>query len=254
MIPFYMFYSMFGFQRVGDLLWAAGDSQARGFLIGGTAGRTTLAGEGLQHQDGHSHLLASTIPNCVAYDPAYAYELAVIVHDGLRRMYAEREKVFFYLTVMNENYVQPASSRGIRGGNPQGDVPAPRGFREASAPRVQLMGSGTILREAIGAADLLENDFGIDADLWSVTSFGELRREGLEVERWNLLHPDAPARRSYVEQSLAERAGPVDRRHRLRAGPRRPDPGLRAEPLPGARHRRLRPLGYARDDCGTSSR
>jgi pyruvate dehydrogenase E1 component len=207
-IPIYMFYSMFGFQRVGDLLWAAGDSQARGFLIGGTAGRTTLAGEGLQHQDGHSHLMASTIPNCVAYDPAYAYELAVIIRDGLRRMYAEREKVFFYLTVMNENYVQPPLPEGSEAGILKGMYLLREGSG-SNGPRVQLMGSGTILREAIGAADLLENDFGIDSDLWSVTSFGELRREGLEVERWNTLHPDAPARRSYVEQALAERAGPV---------------------------------------------
>jgi pyruvate dehydrogenase E1 component len=207
-IPFYLFYSMFGFQRVGDLLWAAGDSQARGFLIGGTAGRTTLAGEGLQHQDGHSHLVASTIPNCVSYDPAYAYELAVIVHDGLRRMYAEREKIFFYLTVMNENYRQPPLPEGAEEGILKGMYL----LREGSGkerPRVQLLGSGTILREAIAAAELLENDFGVASDLWSVTSFGELRREGLEVERWNTLHPEEPARRSYVEEALGERAGPV---------------------------------------------
>jgi pyruvate dehydrogenase E1 component len=208
MIPFYMYYSMFGFQRVGDLLWAAGDSQARGFLIGGTAGRTTLAGEGLQHQDGHSHLAAATIPNCVAYDPAYAYELAVIIQDGLRRMYAEREKVFFYLTVMNENYVQPPLPEGSEAGILKGMYLLREG-PGGDEPRVQLMGSGTILREAIGAAELLENDFGVASDLWSVTSFGELRRDGLEVERWNTLHPDAPPRRSHVEEALAGRAGPV---------------------------------------------
>jgi pyruvate dehydrogenase E1 component len=208
MIPFYIFYSMFGFQRVGDLLWAAADSQVRGFLIGGTAGRTTLAGEGLQHQDGHSHVLASTIPNCVAYDPAYAYELAVIVHDGLRRMVVEQENVFYYLTVMNENYVQPALPEGAETGILQG-MYLLRECPESDRPRVQLMGSGTILREAIAAADLLQSDFGVDADLWSVTSFGALRRDGLEAERWNTLHPEAPSRRSYVEQALAGRAGPV---------------------------------------------
>jgi pyruvate dehydrogenase E1 component len=208
MIPFYIFYSMFGFQRVGDLLWAAADSQVRGFLIGGTAGRTTLAGEGLQHQDGHSHVLASTIPNCVAYDPAYAYELAVIVHDGLRRMVVEQENVFYYLTVMNENYVQPALPEGAEAGILQG-MYLLRECPESDRPRVQLMGSGTILREAIAAADLLQSDFGVDADLWSVTSFGALRRDGMEAERWNTLHPEAPSRRSYVEQALAGRAGPV---------------------------------------------
>jgi pyruvate dehydrogenase E1 component len=207
-IPFYLFYSMFGFQRVGDLLWAAGDSRTRGFLIGGTAGRTTLAGEGLQHQDGHSHLIASAIPNCVAYDPAYAFELAVIVHDGIRRMYAEQEHVFFYITVMNENYVQPPLPEGAEAGILKGMYLLREGPR-SGRPRVQLLGSGTILREAIHAAELLESDFGVDSDLWSVTSFGELRREGLEVERWNTLHPGAPPRRSYVEQCLAERAGPV---------------------------------------------
>jgi pyruvate dehydrogenase E1 component len=199
---------MFGFQRVGDLLWSAGDSQARGFLIGGTAGRTTLAGEGLQHQDGHSHLLASTVPNCVSYDPAYAYELAVIVQDGLRRMYAERERIFYYVTVMNENYVQPPLPEGSEAGILQGMYLLREGAGNGR-PRVQLLGSGTILREVIGAADLLENDFGVDSDLWSVTSFGELRREGLEAERWSTLHPDEPPRRSYVEQLLGERAGPV---------------------------------------------
>jgi pyruvate dehydrogenase E1 component len=208
MIPFYLFYSMFGFQRVGDLLWAAGDSQVRGFLIGGTAGRTTLAGEGLQHQDGHSHLMASTIPNCVAYDPAYAYELAVIIHDGLRRMYAERENVFFYLTIMNENYAQPPLPEGSEEGILKG-MYLLRERPRSERPRVQLLGSGTILREVIEAADLLGSDFGVDSDLWSVTSFGELRRDGLDAERWNRLHPTAPARRTYVEEALAGREGPV---------------------------------------------
>ncbi len=208
MIPFYIYYSMFGFQRIGDLAWAAGDMQARGFLIGGTAGRTTLAGEGLQHQDGHSHLLASTIPNCVAYDPAFAYELAVIVQDGMRRMFQEQENLFYYITVMNENYPQPAMPEGIESQIVEGMYlyrPAPKRRKK----RVQLLGGGTILREVIAAAELLEQDFGVAADVWSVTSFNELRRDGLDVERWNMLHPDARPRRSVVEKRLAKQPGPV---------------------------------------------
>jgi pyruvate dehydrogenase E1 component len=207
MIPFYIYYSMFGFQRVGDLAWAAGDMRARGFLIGGTAGRTTLAGEGLQHQDGHSLLVAATIPNCVAYDPAYAYELAVIVQDGLRRMYQEQESCFFYVTAMNENYVQPAMPDGVRDGILKGMYRVREG--DAGEPQVQLLGAGTILREALAAADLLDKDFGVKADVWSVTSFNELRREGIDAERWNLLHPEEHPRRSHVEQALAETSGPV---------------------------------------------
>ncbi len=290
MIPFYIFYSMFGFQRIGDLAWAAGDMQARGFLVGGTAGRTTLAGEGLQHDDGHSHVLASTIPNCASYDPTFAYELAVIVRHGLKRMFSEQENVFYYLTVMNENYPQPAMPAGCeegilkglyllregpppdRGGSPpqraatapdggeglppdpggspppgsagvppatgrrsgaegppdpenadvspaDGDPPRERsGLRERGGlpepggkrpPRVQLLGSGTILREVIAAAELLETDFAVSADVWSATSFTELRRDGMAVERWNRLHPTGTPRRSYVEQCLDPRPGPV---------------------------------------------
>jgi pyruvate dehydrogenase E1 component len=205
MIPFYIYYSMFGFQRVGDLAWAAGDMRARGFLIGGTAGRTTLNGEGLQHQDGHSHIQASLIPNCVSYDPAFAYELAVIVQDGLRRMYKEQEDVFYYITVMNENYAHPAMPKGAE----QGIIRGMYLFGERGKAKVQLLGSGTILREVIAAAELLEKDFGVAADVWSVTSFNELRRDGLECERWNMLHPEAPRRVSYVEQCLAPRGGPV---------------------------------------------
>jgi len=207
MIPFYIYYSMFGFQRVGDLAWAAGDMQARGFLIGGTAGRTTLAGEGLQHQDGHSHLQAATIPNCVSYDPTFAYELTVIIQNGLQRMFRDQENIFYYITVMNENYIQPALPEGVEEGILKGIYR----FREArgKGERVQLLGSGTILREAIAAADLLEQDFGIAADLWSVTSFNELRRDGIDVERWNMLHPDQEPRRSYVEQQLSGQKGPV---------------------------------------------
>ncbi|MEJ2608767.1 MAG: pyruvate dehydrogenase (acetyl-transferring), homodimeric type [Candidatus Thiodiazotropha sp.] len=207
MIPFYIYYSMFGFQRIGDLAWAAGDMQARGFLIGGTAGRTTLAGEGLQHQDGHSHLLAATIPNCVAYDPTFAYELTVIVLNGMRRMYQEQENVFYYITVMNENYLQPAMPDGVEEGIVRGIYQLSKGGKHKK--RVQLLGSGTILREAIAAAELLEADFKVSADVWSVTSFNELRRDGLAVERWNTLHPESSPKISYVTQQLSGQKGPV---------------------------------------------
>ncbi|MEW8498751.1 MAG: pyruvate dehydrogenase (acetyl-transferring), homodimeric type, partial [Candidatus Thiodiazotropha taylori] len=207
MIPFYIYYSMFGFQRIGDLAWAAGDMQARGFLIGGTAGRTTLAGEGLQHQDGHSHLVAATIPNCVSYDPAFAYELTVIVLDGMRRMYQQQENVFYYITVMNENYIQPAMPEGVEEGIVKGMYLLKKGGKQKK--RVQLLGSGTILREVIAAAELLEKDFNVTADIWSVTSFNELRREGLDVERWNTLHPEEDQRQSYVTQQLSGQQGPV---------------------------------------------
>lgn len=208
MIPFYVYYSMFGFQRTGDLAWAAGDMQARGFLVGGTAGRTTLAGEGLQHQDGHSHLQAATIPNCVSYDPVFAYELAVIVQDGLRRMYQEQENIFYYITVMNENYPQPAMPKGVEAGILKGMYLYQKKAKP-KAQHVQLMGSGTIFREVLAAAELLEQDFGVTSDVWSVTSFNELRREGLDTERWNMLHPKSKVRVSYVEQMLGKRKGPV---------------------------------------------
>ncbi len=207
MVPFYIYYSMFGFQRVGDFVWAAGDIQARGFLLGATAGRTTLAGEGLQHQDGHSQLVATTVPNCVAYDPAYAYELAVIIHDGMRRMFVEQENIFYYLTVMNENYAQPAMPAGVQQGILKGGYLLQTGGR--GKVRTTLMGSGTILRECLAAAKILENDYGIPADVFSITSFSELRREALETERWNLLHPAETARVPYVEALLKEHAGPV---------------------------------------------
>src|SRR4051812_29136349 len=214
MIPFYIFYSMFGFQRVMDLAWAAGDSRARGFLLGATAGRTTLNGEGLQHEDGHSHVLSSVIPNCVSYDPTFHYEVAVIVQDGLRRMCAEQEDVFYYLTLMNENYEHPSMPEGAQEGILRGlyllrEGQAGPSGDGAARPRVQLLGSGTILREVLAAADLLAADFGVDADVWSAPSFTELRRDGMEVERWNLLHPTEPPRRSWVEQCLADRPGPV---------------------------------------------
>jgi pyruvate dehydrogenase E1 component len=207
MLPFYIFYSMFGFQRIGDLAWAAADSRARGFLLGGTAGRTTLNGEGLQHEDGHSHVIAATIPNCRAFDPAYGYELAVIIQDGLRRMCADQEDVFYYLTVMNENYAHPAMPEGAEEGILRGMYLLRDGGD--GGPRVQLMGSGTILREVIAGADLLREDFGVVADVWSVTSFTELQRNGNAAERWNRLHPAEEPRASWVETSLAGREGPA---------------------------------------------
>ena len=209
-IPFFIYYSMFGFQRIGDLCWAAGDMRARGFLIGGTAGRTTLNGEGLQHQDGHSHLVAATIPNCVSYDPTFAYELAVIVQDGMRRMYQAQEDVYYYVTVMNENYAHPAMPKGAEAGIIKGMYLFSEGkAASAKSPKVQLLGSGTILRESIAAAEMLEKEFGVSADIWSVTSFNELRREGLDCERWNMLHPEAKPRISFVEECLGKRSGPV---------------------------------------------
>jgi pyruvate dehydrogenase E1 component len=206
MVPFYIFYSMFGFQRVGDFIWAAGDIQARGFLLGATAGRTTLAGEGLQHQDGHSQLVATTVPNCVAYDPAYAYELAVIIQDGMRRMYVEQESIFYYITVMNENYPQPALPRGSEAGILKGAYLLRAGGK--GKLRTTLLGSGTILRECLEAAKILEADYGVRADVFSVTSFSELRREALECDRWNLLHAGEPARAPYVKQCLKDAPGP----------------------------------------------
>jgi pyruvate dehydrogenase E1 component len=208
MIPFYIYYSMFGLQRVGDLAWLAGDMRARGFLMGGTAGRTTLNGEGLQHEDGHSHVLASTIPNCVSYDPTFAYEVVVIVRDGIRRMYQEQQDVYYYITLMNENYQHPAMPQGAEEGIVKGMYLFKEGAK-GKGPRVQLMGSGTILREVIAAADLLRDDFKVNADLWSATSFNELRRDGMSAERFNLLHPKEPRRKSHIETTLEGHAGPV---------------------------------------------
>jgi pyruvate dehydrogenase E1 component len=208
-VPFYIFYSMFGLQRVGDLAWAAADQRARGFLLGGTAGRTTLNGEGLQHEDGHSHVLSSVIPNCVSYDPTYGYELAVIVQDGLRRMVTNQEDVYYYITLMNENYEHPAMPQGAEPGILRGAYL----LRESKAKaklRVQLMGSGTILREVLAAAELLEADWGVAADVWSATSFTELRRNGMLADRWNMLHPEAKPRVPYITECLQQRpAGPV---------------------------------------------
>jgi len=201
-VPFFVFYSMFGMQRVGDLVWAAGDMRTRGFLVGGTAGRTTLAGEGLQHQDGHSHVLAQATPNLVAYDPAYAYELAVIIQDGLHRMYTKNESIFYYITVMNEPYPMPAMPEGVRDGILKGLYRFKKSERGEDGPRAHLLGSGAILNECLRAQQMLETSYGVNADVWSVTSYKELRREALEVERWNLLHPAEQPRVPYVAQCL----------------------------------------------------
>jgi len=210
MVPFFIFYSMFGFQRVGDLIWAAGDIRTRGFLIGATSGRTTLNGEGLQHQDGHSHLLSSTVHNCISYDPTYAYELALILHDGLRRMYQEQQSVFYYITALNENYHHGALPEGAAEGILKGlyrlrshevAVSGKKGAKATtnkSAPRVQLLGSGSILREVEAAAEILLAEYGVASDVWSATSFNELRRDGLTVERWNRLHPTEKPRVGWV--------------------------------------------------------
>jgi pyruvate dehydrogenase E1 component len=208
MIPFYIYYSMFGYQRVGDLVWAAADSRTRGFMLGGTAGRTTLNGEGLQHEDGHSHVLFSVVPNVRAYDPTFGYEVAVIIQDGLRRMVAEQEDVFFYITLLNENYRHPPMPDGAQEGILRGMYPLKSSSLQ-DGPRVQLLGSGSILNEVLAASELLETDFGVAADVWSVTSFTELRRDGIEAERWNMLHPLEEARRAYVTEQLEARGGPV---------------------------------------------
>jgi len=208
MIPVYIFYSMFGMQRTMDLVWAAADQRTRGFLIGGTAGRTTLNGEGLQHEDGHSHVMSALVPNCVSYDPTYAYEVAVIVQDGLRRMFGEQQDIFYYLTVMNENYEQPE----LPAGQEQNILKGMYLFRKGKAsdgPRVQLLGSGSIFREAVAAAELLHHEWGVQADLWSCPSFTELAREGQDAERWNLLHPLDKPRRCHVESCLDDTRGPV---------------------------------------------
>jgi pyruvate dehydrogenase E1 component len=198
---------MFGFQRVGDLAWAAGDMQARGFLLGGTSGRTTLNGEGLQHEDGHSHILASTIPNCISYDPTFAHEVGVILHHGLKRMVEQQDNVYFYLTLLNENYPMPGLTPGTEEQIIKGMYLCKPGSKNKQ--RVQLLGSGTILRESIAAQELLEKDWGVAADVWSCPSFNELTRDGQDAERWNLLHPLETPRVSFVGQQLEEHAGPV---------------------------------------------
>ncbi len=220
MLPFYIYYSMFGFQRIGDLAWASGDMRARGFLVGGTAGRTTLNGEGLQHEDGHSHLLAGAIPNCRAYDPTFSYEVGVILQDGVRRMLHEQEDCYYYVTVMNENYTHPDMPKGCEADIIKGmyllqdsgkgkNTSKAKSSAKSTAPCVQLLGSGTILREVIAAAELLEKEFGVSADIWSCPSFSELRKDGFDCERWNRLHPEAKPRVCHVAACLADSAGPV---------------------------------------------
>jgi pyruvate dehydrogenase E1 component len=244
MVPFYIFYSMFGFQRVGDLLWAAGDSRTRGFLLGGTSGRTTLNGEGLQHEDGHSQIAASFVPNCRSYDPTYSYELAVIVQDGLRRMLAEQEDVYYYITLMNENYRHPAMPEGAREGILRGMYLLRDGGAAGNAePCVQLFGSGAILREVEAAADLLANDWNVRSDVWSVTSFNELHRDGIAAQRWNMLHPEETPRLSYVERCLQGRPGPgVAATDYIRAFPEQ----IRA--FVGRRYTTLGTDGFGRSD------
>jgi pyruvate dehydrogenase E1 component len=212
MIPFYIFYSMFGLQRVGDLAWLAGDIRARGFLLGGTAGRTTLNGEGLQHEDGHSLVLAGVIPNCVSYDPTFAYEVVTIIREGMRRMYEAQEDVYYYVTLMNENYPHPGlkeAGEGAEEGILKGLYRIEDCGLGQKGKRVQLLGSGSILREVLEAAKLLEADYRVAADVYSATSFNELRRDGMETERWNRLHPTEPRRMSWVEKQLSGREGPV---------------------------------------------
>ncbi len=207
MIPFYIYYSMFGFQRIGDLAWAAGDSRARGFMLGGTAGRTTLNGEGLQHEDGHSHILASTVPNCVSYDPTFSHEVAVIIHHGMQRMYVDQEDVFYYLTLMNENYVHPDMPEGSEEGIIKGLYKVIS--EEPKTRHVNLMGSGTILMQAIKAAEMLKEDFDVSSDIWSATSLNELARDGQDAERWNRLNPLENPRIPYVTEALASTTGPI---------------------------------------------
>jgi pyruvate dehydrogenase E1 component len=207
MMPFFIYYSMFGFQRIGDLIWAFADSRGKGFLMGGTAGRTTLSGEGLQHQDGHSLVLSSTVPTCHSYDPAYAYEIAVIVQDGIRRMYQQMEDRFYYLTIYNENYAQPPMPEGVNEGILRGIYkykPA-----ESGKTQVHLFGSGPILNEALKAQKILAEKYQVSADVWSVTSYNELRRDALEVERWNRLHPADAERKPYLQEALAGAEGPI---------------------------------------------
>jgi pyruvate dehydrogenase E1 component len=209
MVPFYVYYSMFGFQRIGDLAWAAGDMQARGFLLGGTSGRTTLNGEGLQHEDGHSHIMAGTIPNCISYDPTFAHEVGVILHHGLKRMVEKQDNVYYYITLLNENYPMPGLTAGTEEQIIKGMYLCKPGVAVAKAPTVQLLGSGTILRESIAAQELLAQDWGVTANVWSCPSFNELTREGQDCERFNLLHPEGTQRVSFVAQQLEKHAGPV---------------------------------------------
>ena len=207
MIPFFIYYSMFGLQRIGDLVWAAGDMSCKGFLLGGTAGRTTLAGEGLQHQDGNSHLLAYPVPNLVAYDPAFAFELAVIIRNGIKRMYEDQENIFYYITVMNENYAMPAMPKGVEDGIVKGMYKFKTSKKKTVKLKAQLFGSGTILNEVLKAQEILEKTYKVATDVWSITSYKELRKDALEIERWNLLHPSEKSKTSYIEKTLKKEDG-----------------------------------------------
>lgn len=209
MIPFYTFYSMFGFQRIGDSIWAAGDLRCKGFLIGATAGRTTLNGEGLQHQDGHSHLLASTVPNCISYDPAFAFELALIIRDGIRRMYEDQESIFYYITVYNETYEQPKMPEGAAEGVLKGMYKFRAAENPGSMPRVHLFASGPIVREALRAQEMLRERYQVAADVWSVTSYTELYRDGLRCSRWNRLHPTEPPRIPHINKLINQEPWPI---------------------------------------------
>ena len=209
MIPFYIFYSMFGFQRIMDLAWGAGDAQTRGFLIGATSGRTTLAGEGLQHQDGQGLIMASMIPNCISYDPTYAYEMATIVEDGIKRMHQDKENIFYYVTALNENYKHPEIPSHVKKEEILRGMYLFKEFRNKGKTTVQLFGSGSILNETIKAAQILSEEFGIDSDVWSITSYSEIQREGAETLRWNQLHPDLEPRKTYIEKCLEGRSGPI---------------------------------------------
>ena len=247
-IPFFIYYSMFGFQRIGDLIWAAADARCRGFLLGGTAGRTTLAGEGLQHQDGHSHVLSLTVPSCMSYDPAFAYEIAIIIQDGIRRMYGNGESIFYYLTVMNEAYEMPAMPKGddVR----EGILKGLYRFRATAKPkaklRAQLLGSGAILPEVIKAQAILEEKYNVGADIWSVTSYNELYRDGHAAERWNLLHPGETAEGAVRHAEAGRSAGRLRGGVGLHEGAARHDQPLAAAPDCLAGHRRLRPQRSAR--------
>ena len=255
MIPFYIYYSMFGYQRVGDLIWAAGDSRARGFLLGGTAGRTTLNGEGLQHEDGHSHVLFSVVPNCRAYDPTFGYEVAVIIHEGLRRMVVEQEDVFYYLTLMNENYVHPAMPDGAREGILRGMYLLREGPKRSKKPRVQLLGSGTILSEVLAAAELLEPRTSAYRPTSGASHHSpSCAATGSRSSARNMLHPLAEPRRAYVTESPRRAARAGGRIDRLHTRVRRPDSPVGPRPLPRARHRRLRPQRLRGERCAGSLR
>jgi pyruvate dehydrogenase E1 component len=243
MVPFYVYYSMFGFQRIGDLAWAAGDMQARGFLLGGTSGRTTLNGEGLQHEDGHSHIMAGTIPNCISYDPTFAHEVGVILHHGLKRMVEKQDNVFYYLTLLNENYAMPGLTPGTEEQIIKGMYLCKEGAK--LTPRVQLLGSGTILRESIAAQELLEKDWGVAANVWSCPSFNELTRDGQDAERWNLLHPTETPARALCQRSSWRPCRPGGGVHRLHEGLRRADPSFIPK---GRTYKVLGTDGFGRSD------